>query len=168
MTQATPIYSMRGRGGLPSDAGGIRGSLSLGAGLPGISVPAPLAGRIPLPALPCRQGLAPGFGFVAVCRLRPPSFGHGGNDLPGYPHSAQGSVPGHVVGDDSEERRQPSGVAARIGLGNYQTAWAWLHKLRRAMVRPGRDRLAGVVEVDETYLGGLEEVSRVERRRRGS
>jgi transposase-like protein len=44
-----------------------------------------------------------------------------------------------------------------LGLGSYQTAWAWLHKLRRAMVRPGRDRLSGRVEVDETYLGSLEE-----------
>jgi transposase-like protein len=34
------------------------------------------------------------------------------------------------------------------------TAWRWLHKLRRAMVRPGRDQLAGCVQVDETYLGG--------------
>ena len=42
-----------------------------------------------------------------------------------------------------------------LGLGSYQTAWAWLHKLRRAMVRPGRDRLSGCVEVDETYVGGL-------------
>lgn len=40
-----------------------------------------------------------------------------------------------------------------LGLGSYQTAWAWLHKLRRAMVRPGRDRLEGVVEADESYLG---------------
>ena len=42
-----------------------------------------------------------------------------------------------------------------LGLGSYQTAWAWLHKLRRAMVRQGRDRLAGHVEVDETFVGGL-------------
>lgn len=48
------------------------------------------------------------------------------------------------------------GIQRVLGLGSYQTAWAWLHKLRRAMVRPGRDRLGGVVEVDETYLGGLE------------
>lgn len=44
-----------------------------------------------------------------------------------------------------------------LGLASYQTAWAWLHKLRRAMVRPGRERLQGVVEIDETYVGGLEE-----------
>lgn len=49
------------------------------------------------------------------------------------------------------------GLQGVLGLGSYQTAWAWLHKLRRAMVRPGRDRLVGRVEVDETYLGGLEE-----------
>jgi transposase-like protein len=49
------------------------------------------------------------------------------------------------------------GVQRVLGLGSYQTAWAWLHKLRRAMVRPGRDRLSGRVEVDETYWGGDEE-----------
>ena len=48
------------------------------------------------------------------------------------------------------------GLQRVLGLGSYQTAWAWLHKLRRAMVRPGRDRLAGRIEVDETYLGGTE------------
>jgi len=57
---------------------------------------------------------------------------------------------------------QRTGASARglqevLGLGSYETAWTWLHKLRRAMVRPGRDRLTGEVEVDETYLGGLEE-----------
>ena len=44
-----------------------------------------------------------------------------------------------------------------LGLGSYKTAWAWLQKLRRAMVRPGRERLSGRVEVDESYVGGLEE-----------
>lgn len=46
------------------------------------------------------------------------------------------------------------GLQRVLGVGSYRTAWRWLHKLRRAMVRPGRDRLTGVVEVDETYLGG--------------
>jgi len=49
------------------------------------------------------------------------------------------------------------GLQRVLGLKSYRTAWTWMHKLRRAMVRPGRDRLAGTVEVDETYLGGLEE-----------
>jgi len=44
-----------------------------------------------------------------------------------------------------------------LGLGSYLTAWTWLHKLRRAMVRPSRDRLRGTVEVDEAYWGAEEE-----------
>jgi len=55
---------------------------------------------------------------------------------------------------------QKTGVSALglqrvLGLGSYKTAWSWLHKLRRAMVRPGRDRLTGYVEVDEAYVGGV-------------
>src|SRR5712692_5699885 len=48
------------------------------------------------------------------------------------------------------------GLQGVLGLGSYRTAWTWLHKLRRAMVRPGRDRLTGAVEVDETFVGGVE------------
>jgi len=47
------------------------------------------------------------------------------------------------------------GLQRILRLGSYQTAWTWLHKLRRAMVRPGRERLHGSVEVDETYVGGV-------------
>lgn len=49
------------------------------------------------------------------------------------------------------------GLQRVLGLGSYPTAWTWLHKLRRAMVRPGRDKLSGEVEVDETFVGGKEE-----------
>jgi transposase-like protein len=56
------------------------------------------------------------------------------------------------------------GVQRIWGLGSYRTAWAWLHKLRRAMVRPGRDRLQGRVEVDETFVGGEEDGVRGRRR----
>ena len=47
------------------------------------------------------------------------------------------------------------GLQRALGLRSYKTAWAWLHKLRRAMVRPGRDRLTGWVEADETFVGGV-------------
>ena len=48
------------------------------------------------------------------------------------------------------------GLQRVLGLGSYQTAWSWLHKIRRAMVRPGREQLDGNVEVDETLVGGEE------------
>src|SRR5947207_13406896 len=51
------------------------------------------------------------------------------------------------------------GIAAtelqrQLGFGSYGTAWSWLHKIRKAMVRPDREPLAGRVEADETYVGG--------------
>jgi transposase-like protein len=49
------------------------------------------------------------------------------------------------------------GLQRVLGLKKYKAAWTMLHKLRRAMVRPGRDLLTGRVEVDECYVGGLEE-----------
>ena len=44
------------------------------------------------------------------------------------------------------------GLQSVLGLGSYQTAWTMLHRFRRAMVRPGRELLNGLVEVDETYI----------------
>ena len=51
------------------------------------------------------------------------------------------------------------GIAAtelqrQMGFGSYQTAWSWLHKIRKAMIRPDRAPLAVRVEADETYVGG--------------
>lgn len=55
---------------------------------------------------------------------------------------------------------QKNGISAQslqrvLGFGSYETAWAWMHKLRRAMVRPESDLLAGIVEIDETFIGGV-------------
>lgn len=55
-----------------------------------------------------------------------------------------------------------TGLSARslcdtYGFGSYQTAWGWLQKLRSVMIRRGRERLSGRVEVDETYIGGQKE-----------
>ena len=52
------------------------------------------------------------------------------------------------------------GLQRVLGFGSYHTAWNWLQKLRRAMIRPGRDRLAGTVEVDEIFVGGVREGKR--------
>jgi predicted RNA-binding Zn-ribbon protein involved in translation (DUF1610 family) len=50
-----------------------------------------------------------------------------------------------------------NGISARqlwrqLGLGSYKSAWLLVRKLRRAMVDPEREPLAGLVEVDETSL----------------
>ena len=60
---------------------------------------------------------------------------------------------------------QKNGVSAlslqrALNLPSYNTAWLCLHKLRRAMVRPGRERLSGEVEVDEAYVGAEREGKR--------
>jgi transposase-like protein len=47
------------------------------------------------------------------------------------------------------------GLQRAMGFGSYHTAWEWLHRMRRAMVVPGRSLLNGEVEVDETFLGGV-------------
>lgn len=49
------------------------------------------------------------------------------------------------------------GLQRILGIRSYKTAWTWLHKLRCAMKTPGRSRLSGTIEVDETYIGGFEE-----------
>jgi transposase-like protein len=56
---------------------------------------------------------------------------------------------------------QKDGISAQslqrsLEIGSYPTAWAMLHRLRSVLVRPGRDRLSGTVEVDETFIGGDE------------
>jgi len=56
---------------------------------------------------------------------------------------------------------QKDGISAlslkrALEIGSNQTAWAMLHRLRSVLVRPGRERLRGEVEVDETYIGGEE------------
>lgn len=60
---------------------------------------------------------------------------------------------------------QKTGLSAKnlsdtYGFGSYQTAWGWLQKLRSVMIRIGRERLVGRVEVDEAYVGGQKEGTR--------
>jgi transposase-like protein len=56
---------------------------------------------------------------------------------------------------------QKDGVSAlslqrALEIGSYPTAWAMLHRLRSVLIRPGREPLSGIVEMDETTMGGLE------------
>ena len=57
---------------------------------------------------------------------------------------------------DQKHRLSASGLQRLLGLGSYRTAWLWLQKLKRMMVKLGLDRLEGRVEVDETYVEGIE------------
>jgi len=69
-------------------------------------------------------------------------------------------VSGHVLGDDRKNGASALGLQRVLELKSYKTAWTWLHKLRRAMVRPGRERLTGRIEVDETFTAGGDEGTR--------
>ncbi|HLW70610.1 MAG TPA: IS1595 family transposase [Candidatus Binataceae bacterium] len=42
-----------------------------------------------------------------------------------------------------------------IGSGSYRTAWFMCHRLRAGLADEGFRKLMGIVEVDETYIGGL-------------
>lgn len=89
----------------------------------------------------------------------------------------QSSVTAGTVFDDSRKplrlwfhvmwlmMAQKTGLSAKnlcetYGFGSYQTAWGWLRKLRSVMIRGGRERLTGRVEVDESYVGGQKEGTR--------
>jgi transposase-like protein len=91
---------------------------------------------------------------LEVCRVWAQDLGDGRGDLSPDPYAVE-----HVVCRDLLVTSQKNGASAQnlhdmLGLGSYETAWAWLHKLRRAMVRPDRELLSGVVEVDESFVGG--------------
>ena len=107
--------------------------------MPGLSGAVALAGGSALPPLRTGQVLAGAGETAGVRGLRLSSFGDGGDDLPGHENTPACLVPRHVVGHYAEERRKCPGTSTR------------------AMVRPDRDLLTGAVEVDEGYLGGLEE-----------
>ena len=91
-----------------------------------------------------------------MCGMPTSDVADRGDDLRGYAETVAALVPGDVVCDESEARRQCAWGSTNTRPGRYQTAWTWLHKLRRAMVRPGRELLNGEVEVDKTYVGGRE------------
>ena len=113
-----------------------------------------------MPALWWQSILASEIGAAGVRQMWPPNLGDSGDDLPGHAQAPGGLVSRDVLGYDAKERGQRPGATTGTRIGSYKTAWTWLHKLRRAMVRPGRDRLTGRVEVDETYVGGVEEGTR--------
>ena len=83
-------------------------------------------------------------------------LGDSGHDLRPYAHAADSGV--HACWLFATQKDSVSALSLQwsLEIGSYPTAWAMLHRLRPGLVRPGRDRLAGIVEVDETYIGGDE------------
>jgi hypothetical protein len=96
-------------------------------------------------------------GALALWQVPAPGFGHRRNDLSGHSSSPDNLVPSHVVRHESEERHQCAGRTTGLGSGQLQDSLGVAAQAATAMVRPGRDRLHGSVEVDETYWGSEEE-----------
>jgi hypothetical protein len=93
---------------------------------------------------------------VAVLGLRPAYLDHRGHDLRPHPDAADGVIHRLLAVRRRQGRNLGAEPAASLEIGSHQTAWAMLHRLRSVLVRPGRERLTGMVEVDETYIGGEE------------
>jgi ISXO2-like transposase domain len=83
-------------------------------------------------------------------------FRSGWDGFPRHTSADENLVSSNVVYHKSKNGMSALGLQRVLGLGSYRTAWLMLHKLRQAMVRPGREKLCGEVEVDETYWGGAE------------
>jgi hypothetical protein len=125
--------------------------------MPRILGTAAVAGRFPLPSL-WRWPIVAGARRAAGVRwLRLPNFSDSRDDLPGYPYAVAGWFRFLWWVTTQKNGASALGLQRVLGPRSYETAWTWLHKVRRAMVRPGRDLLTGGVEVDETYVGGEEE-----------
>lgn len=113
-----------------------------------------------MPALWRKSILAGEIGAAGMWQVRPPNVGDSGDNLPGHAQAAGGLFRAMYWVTTQKNGASALGLQRVLGLGSCKTAWTWLHKLRRAMVRPGRDRLTGRMEVDETYVGGAEEGTR--------
>jgi transposase-like protein len=112
-----------------------------------------VAGRLRVSAVrECRR-LADGKGQVDVHRVRAADVGDGRDDLSPDPDAALDMVRGDLVPHLAEERDVGAGVAAGTGCRLLRDGVGWLQKLRRAMVRPERELLSGVVELDEVFIG---------------
>src|SRR3954471_18804433 len=121
----------------------------------GAPVQGPLAGRFPLRCLRARRCLrAQDQDRLRVRGLPQAALAPGRHHLRADQDGLGQVVPGDLPGEASKGGIAATELKRQLGLGSYQTAWTWLHKLRKAMVRPDREPLAGRVEADETYVGG--------------
>ncbi len=120
LTQVATTYSMGLNEGFSAGSPGVRGALLDGGGLPGIPVSAPLAGWLSLSALWRAEGLAGIRRFATVFGLQLSKLGDGRDDLSGHPQASDTMVPGSVVCDQREERRERPGPATGAGTEELQ------------------------------------------------
>jgi transposase-like protein len=57
---------------------------------------------------------------------------------------------------DAKKSISANQLKEHLGIGSYRTAWYMAHRIRKAMVEETSpfDQLRGIVELDETYIGG--------------
>src|SRR6516225_4602520 len=135
----TPVarFVVRGYVSVSADGSGISRLVRGRCGVPGLSRQTTVAGGVPLPEMSGGGSLGHGAGLASLPGMRSADLGDGGDLVRGQKSGASAL-----------------GLQRVLGLGSYHTAWNLLHKLRRAMVRPGRERLQGIIEVDEIFIGG--------------
>ena len=143
-----------GTAGLSAWLGGVSGLVRVRRGVSALPHGLPLAGGVPLPGMRRRRQLPSGDPHLLQCRAcrRQTSITAGTVldrtrlPLPLW-FAAAYLVTTHTPGFSALQLQH------QLGVARYETAWTMLHKLRRAMVRPERDRLSGTVELDETIDG---------------
>jgi transposase-like protein len=119
-----------------------------------ISVQASVARRVSMSALRTPGGLEHEARSVPLCSLSFRNLRYSRYDIPGHQKASAPLFRAIWHLTSQKYGANALGLQRVLDLGSYRTAWMWLHKLRRAMVRPRRDRLSETIQVDETYIGG--------------
>ena len=108
------------------------------------------------PSVRAAGRVAHGRWHVLLQQMQGTSVSDGRDDLRQDAHAAHRVVQWRWLFATQKDGVSAQSLQRTLEIGSYQTAWTMLHRLRSVLVRPGRERLAGRVEVDETYIGGEE------------
>lgn len=115
-----------------------------------------MARWLPVPGLWLSWCVAPRRRSTDVLRVQWSLLGDLRHDLRPDPHTVDGVVRGCWLFSTGKDGIAALSLQRTLEIGSYQTAWSVLHRLRAVLVGPGRDRLSGMVEVDDAYIGAQE------------